>query len=278
VNDRPRPFLKWAGGKGRLLVALERRIPEQFGAYHEPFLGGAALYFHLAGAGRIRTALLSDINEPLVEAYLGVQQETEAVMGHLAAHARDHDREHYYAVRDVAAAGATLAERAARVIYLNRTCYNGLYRENRAGRFNVPMGRYTKPRICDRQALLAAAAALQAARIESRPFTDVLDRARPGDLVYLDPPYVPLSASASFTSYHRAGFGPRQQEVLRDVFAALVAQGVAVILSNSDTPRVRSLYSAFPCDRVRVARPINSRASSRGVVAEVIIHSTPSVP
>ncbi len=278
MRDGPRPFLKWAGGKARLLPALERRLPPRFGTYHEPFLGGAALFFHLAGAGRIDGAILSDINQPLVDTYLGVQQATEEVIALLAEHARSHGRDHYYAVRDADPAGLTLAQRAARIIYLNRTCYNGLYRENQAGRFNVPMGRYKRPRICDASRLRAAAHALRAATLRCRPFTDVLARARPGDLVYLDPPYDPLSASASFTSYDRNGFGPRQQERLRDVFARLAAAGVHVILSNSDTPRIRRLYDDYPRDQVQVSRPISRRAAGRGAVGEVIIHSTSAAP
>jgi DNA adenine methylase len=276
VTRKPRPFLKWAGGKSRLLSALARRVPEGFKTFHEPFLGGGALFFHLAGSGRLSRACLSDINHPLVDTYRGVQCAVDEVIERLGEHAERHDRDHYYQVRDADSSPEDLAARAARMIYLNRTCYNGLYRENRAGRFNVPMGRYSNPRICDEENLRAASRALAACLIECRPYSEILARAREGDLVYFDPPYHPVSRTASFTSYDRNGFSEDDQAELSRIFRVLAQRGVFVLLSNSDTPFIRRLYDGFPRDRVAVARAISCRADRRGPAGELIIRKASS--
>lgn len=268
-NARPRPFLKWAGGKGRLLPELLARLPERFDAYHEPFVGGGALFFELHARGRLDRAYLSDRNPVLVGTWQGVRDDVEAVIAKLRRH--KNDPEHYYHVRAQDPARLSPAARTARILYLNRTCYNGLFRENRAGRFNVPYGRYVNPTICDADNLRAVSEALRGVDIAERPFDSVQELARPGDLVYFDPPYHPISPSSSFTSYHRTGFGPEDQEALRDVFAGLARRGVHVLLSNSDTPLIRDLYAGFRVDRVWAGRPINSRGDRRGKVAEVIV-------
>lgn len=266
-----RPFLKWAGGKGKLLPDLVERLPERFGAYHEPFVGGGALFFDLRARARIARALLSDRNAPLIGIYQAVRDQVEAVIEELRRHRND--REHYYRVRALDPEALAPAARAARLIFLNRTCYNGLYRENRGGQFNVPFGRYANPVICDEENLRAASAALRGADLSCRAFDSVLDRAERGDLVYFDPPYHPVSATASFTAYDRGGFGPEDQERLRDLFAELAGRGVRAILSNSDTPLTRRLYRGFRIDQVQAARAINSRADRRGKVPELIVRS-----
>jgi len=270
-NPRPRPVLKWAGGKARLLPELLARVPETLGAYHEPFVGGGALFFALAGAGRLGRAYLSDANDGLIGVYLALRDDVDGVIAALRGHR--YDRDHYYRVRAQQPTDLSLPERAARILYLNKTCYNGLYRENRAGQFNVPFGRYANPTICDEPNLRAASAALQGVDIARRPFTSVLDHAQPGDFVYFDPPYDPVSATANFTTYDRAGFGPDDQRRLRDVFAALAGRGVGAMLSNSDTPLVRELYAGFRIDEVQAARAINSKANGRGKVSELMICS-----
>jgi DNA adenine methylase len=170
-----------------------------------------------------------------------------------------------------AAAASSPAERAAAFIYLNKTCYNGLWRVNRRGRFNVPLGRYANPGIVDADGLHAAARALAGAELAVAPFEDVLAHAAPGDLVYFDPPYVPLSATAHFTAYTAGGFSAADQARLAEVFRALDERGCAVLLSNHDTPMVRRLFHGYRVDRVLCARNINSRAEARGAVAEVIV-------
>ena len=269
---RARPFLKWAGGKGQLLAELLPRLPQQFRGYHEPFVGGGALFFELRALGRLGGAVhLTDRNPPLIETYETIRTDVEGVIRRLRRHRNDEAA--FYKVRGQDPRRLSAAARAARVIYLNKTCYNGLYRENRSGEFNVPFGRYVNPAICDAANLRAVAAALQVATLACEAYEAIVARARPGDLVYFDPPYQPVSATSSFTAYHRDGFGPADQKRLRDVFAALAVRGVHVLLSNSDTPLVRSLYDGFTIDRVHASRAINSRADKRGKVAEVIVRA-----
>ncbi len=261
------PFLKWAGGKRQLLEQLARFIPELTPAatYHEPFLGGGALFFHL----QPRRALLSDINEELVECFQVVRDDVDALIEALLP--CKNEPEFYYEMRARDPATLTAVGRAARTIYLNRTCFNGLYRVNRAGRFNVPFGRYANPTLCDETGLRTASRALAGAKLEVRPFRSVLERARPGDFVYFDPPYQPLSVTSSFTAYTRHPFGDREQQELASIFARLVKLGCRVMLSNSDTDRIRSLYSAFRIEQVLANRAINSKAAGRGKIAELVI-------
>ncbi len=264
-----RPVLKWVGGKGRLLPELLARLPQTFEAYHEPFVGGGALFFALAGAGRLERVYLSDANAALIDVYLALRDDVEGVIAALQPHR--YERDHYYHVRAQRPDDLSLPERAARIIYLNKTCYNGLYRENRAGQFNVPFGRYKNPTICDEPNLRAVSAVLQGVDIARRRFDSVLGYAKKGDFVYFDPPYVPLSPTANFTTYDRAGFGPDDQRQLRDVFAELARRGVRAMLSNSDTPFVRELYAGFRVEQLFAARAVNSKANSRGKVAELLV-------
>lgn len=266
-----RPILKWAGGKGRLLPELLGRAPDHFSTYHEPFIGGGAMFFALAGQGRIEQAYLSDANASLIDVYVALRDGVEELIAALRGHV--YEREHYYRVRALWPGDLSLPERAARIIYLNKTCYNGLYRENKRGEFNVPFGRYKNPTICDEPNLRAASRVLQGVDIARRPFSTIVDYAQEGDFVYFDPPYHPLSATANFTAYDRAGFGPDDQRQLRDVFAALAGRGVRAMLSNSDTPFIRELYAGFAIDQVHVARAVNSKANGRGKVAEVIVRN-----
>ena len=262
-------MLKWVGGKRQLLPELLARLPQSFNAYHEPFVGGGALFYELTAQGRITGACLSDANPSLIDVYMGLRDCVDEVIALLRGHV--YEREHYYRIRALRPETLSLPERAARVIYLNKTCYNGLYRENRRGEFNVPLGRYKNPTICDEPNLRAASRALQGVDIARRHYSTVLNYAQPGDFVYFDPPYHPLSATANFTAYDRRGFGPDDQRQLRDVFARLAKRGVAAMLSNSDTPFIRELYDGFVIDQVFVARAVNSKASGRGKVAEVIV-------
>ncbi|MFO7664032.1 MAG: DNA adenine methylase [Chloroflexota bacterium] len=267
----PKPVLKWAGGKSRLLPHLLRLIPDNFAAYHEPFIGGGALFFRLVGQGRAQQVFLSDVNPSLIDVYLALRDCIDEVVEILRGHV--YERDYFYRIRALDPNDLTLAARAARIIYLNKTCYNGLFRENRSGQFNVPFGRYKNPTICDEPNLRAASRALQGVDIARRNFATVLDVARAGDFVYFDPPYHPLSSTANFTAYDRKGFGLDDQRQLRDVFAALGERGVRVLLSNSDTPFIRELYQGFAIEQVFAARAVNSKANGRGKVAEVIVRN-----
>lgn len=274
-SDSLRPFLKWAGGKRQLLPELMARISNlDFARYHEPFLGGGAFYFELAATGRLRgTAYLSDTNVNLVETYLGVQQHVHEVVERLQQHAKLHNKEYYYAVR--AAIPVTLPERAARIIYLNRTCFNGLYRENSRGMFNVPMGNYSDPRICDEANLKSVSVALTSAVIETRDFSTVIERAASGDLVYFDPPYHPVSKTSSFTQYAKDDFGEDSQERLAQTAADLHTNGVHVLISNSCTEFVLDTFNqpGFVIDEVQANRAVNSKADRRGKVSEVLVRN-----
>ena len=263
----PTPFLKWAGGKQQLLRQYAPYFPLNCATYFEPFLGGGAVFFARAP----QRAVLADINPELVNVYTCLRDDPEAVIALLATHAAQHDRDHYYAMRALAPHTLSTAERAARLIYLNRTCFNGLYRENASGAFNVPMGRYHNPLICNVANLQAVSAVLQQAEIVQAPFAQVTDRAQAGDFVYFDPPYHPLSATSNFTNYSRFGFGAAEQRQLRDTFAALAARGVRAMLSNSDCPFTRDLYQDFPIITITANRAINVRTERRGKITEILV-------
>ncbi len=264
------PFIKWAGGKSRVLPELLARLPSAAGwsgRYFEPFLGGAALYLHQQPAG----AVLSDTNPELVNLYAIVRDQPEALIANLARHA--YERAHYYAVRAIDPATLEPVERAARFVFLNRTCFNGLWRVNRQGQFNVPFGRHTNPNVCPTDRILRASEALAAATIRHADFEASLDSARAGDFVYLDPPYVPLTPTASFTAYTASDFGLADQRRLADRVRALTARGVMCMVSNSDTPVVRELYAGLRIDRILVARNIARTVAGRAPVGEVIVRN-----
>jgi DNA adenine methylase len=264
------PIVKWAGGKGKLLDALISRMPARFGRYFEPFLGGGALYFRVAP----QRAMLADCNEDLMNLYRCVAWKVEAVIQRLEVHREEHCKEHYYAVRERWNDGAQAqpaVERAAAFLYLNKTCYNGLFRVNSRGHFNVPMGRYDQPRICDPAQLRVASQVLRRAELHTGHFADQVADSRAGDFVYFDPPYDPVSRTASFTSYTATSFGLEAQRELVAVVRALTRRGVHVMVSNSDTPLIRKLYRGFDIEQIAAPRAINSRASGRGTVAELII-------
>ncbi|HET9959220.1 MAG TPA: DNA adenine methylase [Polyangiaceae bacterium] len=260
-----RPFLKWAGGKGQLFDQIARHVPENFAKYHEPFLGGGAMFFGLRPAN----ARLSDINEELVGCYVAIRDQVEKVIAALKPHT--YDKEHFYEVRDKDPRRLKDPARAARMIYLNKTGFNGLYRVNASGKFNVPFGRHTNPLICDEVNLRACSAVLQTTELSTSDFERVLDEARSGDFVYFDPPYVPISDTAYFTAYVPGGFGWDAQKRLHAVFEELERKNVMALLSNSDVPELRKLYAGYRVNKVTATRRINSDALGRGKMSEVVI-------
>jgi DNA adenine methylase len=267
---RAEPILKWAGGKRQLLQEIVRRLPDRLDTYFEPFIGGGAVFFELAEQQRFRRAVLSDQNAELIDLYRVVQTDVEALIRELGK--MRHSEEEYYRVR--ASKPRTQVRRAARTVYLNRTGYNGLYRVNRAGEFNVPFGRYVSPRICDPERLRAVAQALSGVRLEVADFEPMLRRATSRDAVYLDPPYVPVSETARFAEYHSAQFDTAAHQRLARVFGELVERGVPVVLSNSDTPLTRELYGNFQHEFLLARRSINSNGTRRGPVKEILAFSS----
>lgn len=270
------PFLKWAGGKARLVpVVAEALSGRPIERYVEPFLGGGAMFFGLRARGLRAPALLADANAELIATFAAVREDVDAVVGVLRPLAeaylgcdREGRRELYYRIRAWEPGDA--AGRAARFIFLNRTCYNGLYRVNREGRFNVPHGRYVRPRICDEANLRACAAELAGVELRCADFAEVCAAAGPGDFVYLDPPYHPSSATANFTAYTERAFGWADQVRLAEAVRALAARGAWFALSNSAHPAIAALYEGLHPRTVQMPRAINSRASGRAPVPEFL--------
>lgn len=267
------PVLKWAGGKRRLVEQYAKHLGRKFGNYHEPFFGGGAIFFWLWNQGRLknRQARLSDINPELINFYQVLQSRPHELIEQMAAHQDQHSSEHYYAVRQLSPADLQPLERAARMLYLNRTCFNGLYRENSKGQFNVPIGRYKSPRISHPEGILSASRALENAVLEKAPYALAELHAEPGDLVYFDPPYHPLTATANFTSYTQHNFTINDQAQLAEIFRRLKKRKVRVLLSNSDTPLIRELYKGLRIEEVSAARAINSKADRRQKITELLI-------
>ena len=291
-----RPFLKWAGGKRQLLPALRPHYPASFDRYIEPFLGSGAVFFDLCDTGRLagRRAELFDLNPDLIGCYIAVRDRTEqviAALDDLAARHQKHGADCYYEVRDgrfnpVRRSNGPdryTPELAAMFIYLNRTGFNGLYRLNRGGDFNVPAGRYENPRICDAEHLRAVARVLRGRGVilERRPFDHALERAGAGDFVYCDPPYAPLSATSQFAHYTAGGFSPLDHVRLHQAVVDAAARGATVVMSNSSAPQITAAYTGYAArrsglrvERVPARRAINSRAASRGPIDELIISNS----
>ena len=266
-----RPFLKWAGGKTQLLSRFAQFYPPKgtVERYLEPFLGGGAVYFHFKALVGPRRALLRDNNRELVATFQAVQQDVDSVIRILTEYRKKHSKEFFLAMREKAP--TTLAGKAARLIYLNKTCWNGLYRVNSRGIFNVPFGRYENPGIFDQDRLRQASHQLAGATIEVRDFRLLGGEARKGDFIYFDPPYHPRSATSYFTSYTRDPFGEADQRDLAGLYRALDEKGCLLMLSNSDTPLIRELYKGFEIRQVSARRSINSVAERRGPIAELVV-------
>ncbi|MBE2221209.1 MAG: DNA adenine methylase [Anaerolineae bacterium] len=263
-----KPFLKWAGGKQRLITQYQDYFPDfqDINRYYEPFIGGGAVFFHY----QPETAVLADRNQTLMDVYRAVQQNVDAVIAALKPHHNDAD--YFYEVRAWDEAKLTLAERAARIIFLNKTCFNGLFRENSKGKFNVPFGRYKKPKICNEVRLRQAAAALQSVTLMAADFENVVETAVAGDFVYFDPPYAPLTATSSFTQYDKDGFALADQIRLSETVDILTKRNCKVMLSNSSAPIIYDLYAKdYRLVEMQARRNINSKATHRGPIKELLI-------
>ena len=273
----PRPFVKWAGGKAQLLAQFEPLWPATFRGYVEPFVGGGAVFFHLYRQGRLKgPVVLNDANVELMLCFQVIRDDLEGLLAALRRHEPHRlDTDYYYAVRawdrDPDFFHRPAVERAARMLFLNRTCYNGLYRVNQQGHFNVPFGRYRNPRIVDQENLRAVHDALQGVDLYDDDFGRCLAWVTVGALVYLDPPYDPLSATSSFTNYTPDAFAEGEQRHLADLFRKLDAAGCCVMLSNSDTALIRELYAGYRIEVLEARRAISSRGDGRGAIPELLI-------
>ncbi|WP_207634159.1 DNA adenine methylase [Halalkalibacter urbisdiaboli] len=265
------PFLKWAGGKRQLLSEIRKYVPNDFGTYYEPFVGAGAVLFDLQPT----RAVINDVNEELVNAYQVIRDDVESLIADLEQHENTSD--YFYDIRNLDREGEyrqlSNTKRASRLIYLNKTCFNGLYRVNQKGQFNVPFGKYKNPNIINADVLRAVHRYLHEneVMIHNQDFEKVVEKAKAGDFVYFDPPYDPVSTTASFTSYSLDGFGKKEQERLRDVCIELDQRGCYIVVSNSATDYVKELYKHFHIEIVGATRNINSVATKRGKIEEVLV-------
>ncbi len=264
-------FVKWAGGKKQLLNQFKALLPKKIKRYHEPFVGGGSVAFYVIQNHRPEQVFLSDINEELINCYNVIKRDVKSLIWALKQFRAIHTNENYYKIRNQNPKKLDPVTRAARFIYLNKTCFNGLYRVNSKGRFNVPIGSYKNPSILQEEDLLAISKLLKNAKVLRTSFETVLNRAKKGDFVYFDPPYYPLKKGQSFTTYTKENFLEKEQMRLAKVFRVLDRMGCFVMLSNSDTDFIKHLYSGFNLNVVKAKRMINCDASKRGAINELVI-------
>ena len=267
------PFTKWTGGKRQLLGELRSYMPETFGRYFEPFVGGGALFFDLAP----EKAVINDFNEELINAYRQIKNNPAELINLLIKHKENNSKDYYLELRSADRDGRisrmTGVERAARILYMLRVDFNGLYRVNSKNQFNVPYGRYKNPKIVDVDLLYQISEYLNENDIEilQTDFAEAVKDAQTGDFVYFDPPYIPLNETSSFTSYTHEGFSYEEQVRLRNTFKELTERGVYAMLSNSSSPLVEELYKDFNIYFVEAQRTNGAKSSSRGKISEIIV-------
>lgn len=266
-----KPFLKWAGGKRQLLQQIRKYLPKQIDTYYEPFVGGGAVLFDL----QPKVAVINDVNVELINTYSVVRSDINSLVVTLSRHRNE--RDYFYSLRELDRSSdfyeLSSIERAARLIYLNKTCYNGLFRVNHRGQFNVPFGAYKNPNIVNEKTLRAVHQYFSSNRIEflNVDFNEAVSSANEGDFVYIDPPYDPVSGTASFTGYSLDGFGKKEQLRLKKTFDDLTERGCKVMLSNSATEFIADLYKDYHVIIVKANRAINSDSAKRGKIDEVLI-------
>ncbi len=275
-NVTPKPFVKWAGGKRQLIPILNENLPKSFGTYYEPFIGGGALLFHILTEREYQKCSISDLNSDLVLAYTTIRNRIDELISSLKSHERNYHKDsksYYYSVRE--SNPRSEIEKTSRLLFLNRTCFNGLYRVNSKGKFNVPLGRYTNPNIVNEYNLRAVSIILQSSNvaIKCRDFEAVLEDAKKGDLVYFDPPYQPVSDTANFTSYTNKDFTDKDLSRLGELCNKLDSKGCKVLLSNSDSKQVADMFSGKPWEttRIQANRSINSNSKKRTGHFELLI-------
>lgn len=270
-NKETYPLVKWVGGKRQLMSELFKNMPVSFNRYFEPFIGGGALFFTL----QPYNAYISDMNEELINLYCVVRDNVFELITDLNKHKIT--KEYYLKIRNLDRTSKykklSNIQRASRFIYLNRTCFNGLYRVNSKGEFNVPFGHYKNPKIIDVDNLLNCSFLLKNTEIKHADFSNILEYAKKGDFVYFDPPYVPLNETSSFTSYTKNGFDLDMQIKLKEVCDELNLMGVKFMLSNSDTTVINELYSNYRIEKVLASRQVNANADGRGKITEVLVRN-----
>ena len=273
--SEPKPFVKWAGGKRQLMSELEKNFPTKFGTYLEPFLGGGAVMFDLLAKNYNLKCNISDLNSDLVLAYVTIRDRLEKLIESLENHSKNYHKDstgYYYEVRNQEPKNQI--EKVSRLLFLNKTCFNGLYRVNSKGKFNVPLGRYTNPNIVNKENLHAVSKTLQSSKIKisCRDFSSIIKDAKKGDFVYFDPPYQPVSDTANFTSYTHRDFTEDDLERLADLANQLNSKGCNVMLSNSNSKTVKKLFSSvWKIKEIRANRAINSNSQKRTGHKEIII-------
>lgn len=270
-----KPFIKWVGGKSQLLSQLDPLFPKKFGTYFEPFLGGGAVFYYL----QPKKAVLNDVNETLIQTYKYIKEDPSKLIKGLQALEKKYvstsaeERDiFYYEIRSkYNKLPPSDFKRSIYFLFLNRTAFNGIHRENSKGEFNVPSGKYKSPKIVDPENLLSVSKMLQDVELINSDFMSAVKKAKKGDFVYFDPPYHPLTDAPSFTSYHKNTFGKEEQIKLRDTFVELDKKGVYVMLSNSFTPFIKELYSEYRQIPVQASRMVNAKASGRGKISEIVV-------
>mgnify|MGYP001619926225 CR=1 FL=1 len=265
-------FIKWAGGKTQLLSQYAKLYPKEFNRYFEPFLGSGAVFFHIKQKFKPKQCFISDINEDLINTFKAVKEQPEELIKLLKEHkAKDNSKEYFNQQRERFNTIKAGLEKAALFIYINKTCFNGLYRVNAEGKFNVPFGKYPNPAILQEEKIRQASKLLQDVNISESNFSDIVREVREGDFIYFDPPYFPLSKTSSFTSYQKGIFLEDEQRELARIFGELHKKGCFVMLSNSDTPFIRQLYEGFNIVTVKARRAINCIGTKRGKINEIVV-------
>ena len=273
------PFIKWVGGKRGLIEQILPLFPKDFNDYYEPFVGGGAIFFELFTKGLLynKKVILSDINGELINTYKVIKNNPFELINNLEQFKKQHTKEFYYKIRELDRKEnyneLSNLEKATRFIYLNKTCFNGLYRVNKKGYFNTPIGSYKNPNIANRDVILSASKALQNVQIVQQSFKEIIKQAKKDDLVYFDPPYYPLNNSSNFTSYDSNCFLENEQFELFELFDKLSDMGVKVVQSNSDTKFIKDLYKNYDIKIVNANRFINSKGNGRGKITEVLIRN-----
>lgn len=275
-NERPKPFLKWVGGKKRLLPAIKKYVPANINTYYEPFVGAGAMFFDVA----FKKAVINDINKELINCYKMIKNRQSNLVTQLELHKKNHSSEYFYEIREMDRRPEydylPNVERAARIIYLNKTCHGGLFRVNSKGEFNVPFGNYKNPQIFDIANLKAVSDCFANSHVKilNEDFSEAVKNAQKGDFVYFDPPYDPISTTSSFTGYSIGGFTKKDQERLKSIVDDLTDKNVNLLISNSSTKFIQELYQDYSIELINAPRNINSKAGCKKTATEVLISNS----